>query len=144
MAAQAQPYGVQAGPAAPAPRSVYREVFDRSQPALASVLQRAQQRGRPTLLLFTAGWCGYCRKLEATTLPDARVQQEVQRFEAVHYDADREPGRSLAQRYGVRGYPTLVVLEANGAVRDTWAGYSEPLAYAGILRQMAAGQRPGY
>lgn len=141
LAAQAQPNAAPAGPSAPA---AYRQAFDRSQPALASVLQRAQQRSRPTLLLFTAGWCGYCRKLESTTLPDARVQQAAQRFEAVHYDADREPGRSLAQRYGVRGYPTLVVLESNGTVRDTWAGYSEPEIYAGILRQMAAGQRPGY
>lgn len=107
---------------------------------LNSVLTDARRSGRPALLLFRADWCGYCKKLERETLPDAQVRTEASRFTSVAYDAEQPEGRALAQRYGVRGFPTLVLVDAAGNKVDSWAGYSEPHIYAAIIRQMGTKQ----
>jgi thioredoxin-related protein len=41
----------------------------------------------------------------------------------VRYDADQPEGRALAESYGVRGYPSFVIVDGRGRVLDEFAGY---------------------
>ena len=57
------------------------------------------------VLRFTASWCGPCKGLAMTLAEiDSSVPMEV-------IDIDAHP--EVAQEYGVRGVPTLVMLDEN-------------------------------
>jgi protein disulfide-isomerase len=86
---------------------------------------QAQRENKAMLLDFTGSdWCGWCIKLNKEVFS----QQEFQTFAArnlvmVEVDfpkrktqspAQQKTNRELAQRFGIRGYPTLVLLNAQG------------------------------
>src|SRR4051794_13505220 len=69
----------------PASAGVQRTVLDASMVARRGSIefvkgwelgQRvAAERGQPCLVFFTAPWCTYCKRMEATTFNDAAVAQ---------------------------------------------------------------------
>lgn len=98
-----------------------------------------QLRGRPVLLQFWATWCGVC------TLEQDSIQQIAQRYtvlsvamEDTPADAIRgwmderglsypvlpDPQGRISARYGVRGVPTSIVIDADGQIRFVTVGYT--------------------
>lgn len=61
------------------------------------------------VLRFTASWCGPCKML-AKTLED--IQTPIP-FEVVDIDVNPE----IAQDYGVRGVPTMIMIDGNTEVK---------------------------
>ena len=59
-----------------------------------------------TVLDFTAAWCAPCRAM--TPLLDSLATEYGSRLRVQAIDVDHEP--ALAQQYGVRSMPTLVLL----------------------------------
>lgn len=63
------------------------------------------------LMIFAASWCGPCKSLKQTisgsTLPVTDIQT---------IDVDESP--ELAKEYGVRGVPTVFVVEDGKPVRS--------------------------
>ncbi len=101
---------------------------------LDRVLARAAERNHPAILYFCASWCGYCRKMNRQTLSRPEVQAHLAaHFVAVEYDVDTPLGREVAQRYGARGYPTLVVVDASGRATQTIVGARQPQALLSML-----------
>ena len=45
------------------------------------------------------------------------------RFISVRYDGDSPTGKAVAQQFGVRGYPSMVIVNGNGQKIDEFAGY---------------------
>ena len=64
------------------------------------------------ILRFTASWCGPCKTL-AAQLEDLQRDYPVPPVEVIDIDVLPE----LAKDYGVRGVPTLVMLDGNIEVR---------------------------
>lgn len=61
------------------------------------------------VLRFTASWCGPCKML-AKTLEDVDTQIPI---EVIDIDENQE----LAMHYGIRGVPTLVMLDGDIEVK---------------------------
>ena len=61
------------------------------------------------VLRFTASWCGPCKVL-ATTLEDVKTSIPI---EVIDIDEKQD----IAIEYGVRGVPTLVMLDENVEVK---------------------------
>lgn len=80
---------------------------------------QAVQADAPMLVLFTADWCGPCQsfKREVLTKPDAQAAVG-EGFVPVKVDlTSGDPGSeniAVAERYGVRGIPTLLALNPDG------------------------------
>ncbi len=85
----------------------------------------AEQRRRPLLLDFTGSdWCGWCIKLKAEVFDKQEFQNYArQNLVLVELDfprrktlpaAIKQQNKSLAAKYGIRGYPTIILLDARG------------------------------
>src|SRR5665213_452715 len=85
---------------------------------LAAARAESARVHKPVMLYFTADWCGYCREMAHTTWADPAVGDALKDYVPVKIDADAR--QDLADHYGVRGLPSLAVLDENGdAIRFT-------------------------
>lgn len=90
-------------------------------PDLHAALDRAEAEYRPVLALFTSPGCAWCRRLKAETLEEPEVRKLLQHFSLVEIDVMEDP--DSAQRYSLRGVPTLLFLASDGRVRGGVSGY---------------------
>ncbi len=104
---------------------------------LAQGLQEAQKAGKPVLVDFSAAWCGWCKKLEQDTFPDPGVQDLLGRYVLVRVDADRHP--ELVKQYGVKGLPTLLMLDGAGKLIRRVEGFRGAELFAQELKRGLAG-----
>lgn len=61
-------------------------------------------------------WCGPCKHLSANIFPDKAVGKLLNdNFIPLALDAEKEgDGKSVAQKYKVKGYPTMLILNEKG------------------------------
>ncbi len=96
----------------------------------------AEAARRDTLVVadFYAEWCGWCKRLEAQTLSDPEVRAALRDFTLLKIDTDRKP--ELAHRFGVRGLPTTVIIDAGGETVLSRAGFMPPEDYLRMLKSV--------
>lgn len=84
----------------------------------------AKSGNKPIVLFFTGSdWCGWCKKMESEVFSTPEFAKKVgNRFVFVDLDFPMnktlpsgvaEQNAALKQKYGITGYPTLVVLDSN-------------------------------
>jgi len=91
----------------------------------------AKESGKPALYFFTASWCGPCHLLERQvfSVPEVAAQIEKDFVPVGVEDHMVDTGRNspemlaLADRYGLRGFPTLVVSRPGLAANVTLEGW---------------------
>jgi thioredoxin-related protein len=96
---------------------------------------------RPILYEFSAEWCGPCHVLEREVFMDPDLAAKINnRYIAVKVvDRQREDGRNadnvqrLIDRYSVNAFPTVVISERDGRVRDRAVGYPGRDQFAAFL-----------
>ena len=82
---------------------------------LAAALIEAQQAHKPVLVDVSASWCPPCRVMKHEVWPDGKVRAVVtSRFVPVLIDPDLPTNRDVLERYSVRGFPTVIVLDPSG------------------------------
>jgi thiol:disulfide interchange protein len=124
-----------AAKAAPARTSVTWRV-------IAAGEAESKKSGKPALYFFTAAWCGPCHLLEEQVfaVPDVAAQVEKDFIPIVVQDRMRETGKNapemlaLADRYDLRGFPTLVVSRPRLAANVTLVGWEGRGAAVEFLR----------
>lgn len=76
---------------------------------------RAASEGKLILADMSAIWCPSCRKLDRDVLAQADVQSAIEEkyvFSRIEYESTE--GKAFAEQYNIRGFPTLLVLDAMG------------------------------
>ncbi|MGE0600589.1 MAG: thioredoxin family protein [Dehalococcoidia bacterium] len=66
--------------------------------------------GKPTLVWFSGTWCEFCERME----PFAHQAASDFADRLVFVEKSVDDDRSAAARYGVRGTPTFVLIDASG------------------------------
>ena len=106
---------------------------------MPAALERARNEGKPVLVNFYADWCVWCKRLESTTLRDAKVASVLQN-KVVPLSLNVEgDGKELSNEYQVDGLPTVIVLDAGGREIGRIPGYMPPDSFLkrveGFLQQ---------
>ncbi|MCE9637568.1 MAG: thioredoxin fold domain-containing protein [Planctomycetes bacterium] len=130
------------GPAPQAPAAEAKAVgvvFEQGKPAFADVLAKAKAAGKPVFVQFSTDWCGWCRKLEKDTFGQASVGELMNGFVNVYIDAEKGEGIELAKKYAASGFPTLVVMDADGGEIDRIVGYMAPAAFTTEIKRIQSG-----
>lgn len=110
-------------------------------PASKAAIQQAVEEGKPVILVFTADWCPFCRRLERETFTDGEVARLAKQFTVFRVDmtsSNLPPETAeLAKQYGAEGLPTVAFLNGQGEWLQslTLVGYEPPREFAQRLRQ---------
>lgn len=110
-------------------------------------LRRAAEIARAEGKLIVADvytdWCGWCKRMDKTIYSDPAIvalsRQQV--FVKVNAE-DRGEGQRFAQQMGVHGYPTTIVLDAQGRVLNIARGYiAWPQVFLKLVQEAQAQAR---
>jgi len=82
---------------------------------LEAALKQAKESDKPVFVDVYADWCGPCKMLEKDVFPRPDVMK-VLNEKFVPYRVNFEEDSAFADRYPVKAFPTLLLLEADGAV----------------------------
>lgn len=104
-----------------------------------AALAQARSEGKLVVIDFFATWCGPCKMMDRNTFTDANVQKRVADFVPLKIDVDRQP--EIAQRYGIEGLPTTMVVDAEGKPVTSAVGYLDPERFLKVLG--GAGEQKG-
>lgn len=98
---------------------------------------KAAQSKRPLLIYISSANCVYCRKMERETWAEKAVVERVNdNYIAVKLDAGRN--RELVQQLRIRGFPTTVLLQADGSQAVKLEGFSDSEKMLSSLAQYSA------
>ncbi len=92
--------------------------------------EKAEKEERVYFIDMYTSWCGYCKKMDATTFQDKDLGAYVQaKFLAFKLNAEQQPGNELVNKYGVKGYPTVLVFNHKGELIDKIVGYKDAVNF---------------
>jgi thioredoxin-related protein len=104
----------------------------------------AQARGekKPLLLYWGAKWCPPCNQLQATLFNRQDFIERSRAFVPVYVDGDLPGAQKLGTRFKVRGYPTLILFDPQGAEITRLPGEADAPQVTQLLQLGLAGGRP--
>lgn len=93
----------------------------------------AKESGKPIYLYWGAVWCPPCHAISATVFKSPDFLERSKLFIPVYLDGDTENAQALGEKFGVRGYPTMIVFDSDGTELTRIPGGIDLQAYANIL-----------
>jgi thiol:disulfide interchange protein len=106
----------------PRPRTEVPVAWGHGSTGLTAALGRAKTEHKLIILDFEATWCGPCHTMDEWVWSDDEVAAGLRAgYAGVKIDADLE--KDLVKRFSPDGYPTMIVLDANGKELRRAGGY---------------------
>ena len=83
--------------------------FEKS--TFADAVSKAKAENKLVFIDFYTTWCGPCKAMDANIFPNEKVGAYFnEKFVSIKLDAEKGEGITLAKKYEVKGYPTLLFL----------------------------------
>lgn len=77
--------------------------------------EEAKKEGKLIFIDAYTDWCGPCKRMAATSFKDAKVGDLYNKsFINLKIDMEKGEGPEIARRFGVKAYPTLLIVDGNG------------------------------
>jgi len=104
-----------------------------------TALEQAKKGKKLVMVDIYTDWCGWCKKLDRDTYSDKDVQAKLAKdFIAVKVNPEKSAaGQKLQQQFGARGYPFIVIVDADGKKISQIVGYRPAAALLQELAQVA-------
>ncbi|MBX9694864.1 MAG: thioredoxin family protein, partial [Cyanobacteria bacterium] len=103
---------------------------------------KAAEKDRKWVLVdvFTE-WCGWCKKLDHDVYEKASVAKFInQSFVCMKADAEKGDGKTVAEKFGIHGYPCTLILDPKGREKGRVDGYMDATAFPKKLSQILKGK----
>jgi thiol-disulfide isomerase/thioredoxin len=140
-----------AAPAAESPAVQAREGGDGShlppgidwfQGDVDAAFAAAKAANKPLFLFWGAEWCPPCAQIKSTIFNTREFQERSRLFVPVYLDGDTPSAQRDGERFGVVGYPTMILFRADGQEIMRLPGGVDIERYATILDTALASSRP--
>lgn len=106
----------------------------------AAALARARKEKKYVFIDFYATWCGPCKMMDRQTYSDSTVGRAAAKFVSRKVDAEKGEGIKLAERYAVKAYPTMVIVDATGKEVNREQGFRPADQFARFLDDTREGR----
>lgn len=107
-----------------------------------AAFSQAQRENKLVLIDFYGVWCPPCQLLSSQGFTDARVKALLDKMVVLQLDADKDASWSLKSRYGITGYPTTLVANANGDELGRYLGFEDADAFSSWLSRTVQSGKP--
>jgi uncharacterized protein YyaL (SSP411 family) len=95
-------------------------------------LDRAEEKGKPMVLVLYQSTCSWSKRLLEETLTDPRVKLEKDHFVWAKVES---PDPGLKEIYGLTGYPLTILLSPEGEVLAKVSGYKDATYFSRALKE---------
>ncbi len=108
----------------------------------------ATKQNKKLLVDFTGSdWCGYCIKLHKEVFDTPEFEKFAKDYVLVELDfpkrkeqpaAEKAKNQAAQKKYGVNGFPTVIIMNTSGKVLNRAEGYSPDSGPSAYLPQLGA------
>ena len=102
----------------------------------------AKSENRPLFLYWGAVWCPPCHYLKTKIFPREEFVEASRELVMVYLDGDTERAQVYGERFGVRGYPTVILFDAGGQEMTRLPSTMPVDQYSAVLDKAMARLRP--
>jgi len=104
-----------------------------------AILAQAKEQNKYVFVDFFTTWCGPCKRMDKVTYVDPDVVTFLDTTVPARYDCEKGYGETLAKKYKVLAYPTLMLLDAEGKEIDRHVGYLDPPEFIEVIGNYTRG-----
>jgi len=102
----------------------------------------AKAANKPVFLYWGAEWCPPCAQIKSTIFNKREFQDRARLFVPVYLDGDTPRAQKHGERFGVVGYPTMILFRPDGTEITRLPGGVDVARYATILDVALERARP--
>jgi thiol-disulfide isomerase/thioredoxin len=110
--------------------------------SVESAFATARAEHKPVFLYWGAKWCPPCHELKATVFSRPDFIEKLKLFVPVYLDGDDPGAQKWGDKFGVSGYPTVLVLRADQSELARISGGMDLSQYAEVLDSVLGDVRP--
>ena len=110
--------------------------------SVESAFAMARAQNKPVFLYWGAKWCPPCHELKATVFSRPDFIEKLKLFIPVYLDGDDPGAQKWGDRFGVSGYPTVLVLRADQGELARISGGMDLAQYSEVLDTVLGDVRP--
>jgi thioredoxin-related protein len=97
------------------------------EPNWAKAIEQAKKEKKMIFVDAYTTWCGPCRMLKQNTFPDKAAGDFFNKhFINIALDMEKGDGLAFAEKYQIRAYPTLLIMDADLKSSSIAEGYMNP------------------
>jgi thioredoxin 1 len=97
-------------------------------------LAKAKKENKQVMMDCFTTWCGPCKFLKSKVFTDKALGEYMNKnFICVAMDYENGEGPAIAQMYPVDGYPTVILMDSGGKVKNRVVGVPQPFASAAAI-----------
>ncbi len=104
-----------------------------SEATYTDIINKAKTENKHVFIDFYTTWCGPCKQLDEVTYKDEKVVQFLNGIIPVKLDAEKGEGETLAKKFKIGAYPTLILLGPDGKEIDRHLGYLDAEKFVEVM-----------
>ncbi len=102
----------------------------------------AKEEGKPIFLYWGANWCPPCHNLKKNVFTRPEFLEAIANFLPVYLDGDTDRAQLWGERYGIAGYPTVILFSPTGVELFRMPTDVTPQQYGALLEAAIKEYRP--